>query len=573
MAPAPSLIRQYFRFLDGKAKCIVCDKEYAPNSTTNMKNHLQSKHRNLYAEYQMQIDEDGVKSSRNKNEAVEDNPATTHKIYRALMEYVVFANLPLEHIQGVPMRRLLRGIGPRHGSVDIESFKKYVNDDEYENILGKVKEEIRKNHYVSLTAYIWKDPTSTNNILIISNHGLSETFERSSMILKCAIFDENATGDVVSEILKTVCTDLNISTKQVHCMIRDERSSLKRVTEPVLPIQDLDCTIHKIQTIIRETFLSEENITVFKRKFDEISENSTTKSLSQDIKEALNLNATDWESTYNKFKTLFSMAANYSIKTGNLTSTLEEKWVETRDDVMKCFELANYMYDSQEFLSSMYPIFKAITISLTKYLALLPEANIFGAALTSLKTKFETTLSSLEHNNVYLIATFLDPRYKFIESNNNIRDQILKMANTDDGMDIIPSPNVENVQKRKIDSSDSDMTIPNKISKESEGNVLKKYLSKSGDVTMDQKSRVLLKEIFDYEDMPSLDYDEDPLEWWKNYGHKFKNLSKFARRFLAPPAASVVNEQLFGEGGSLELNSKLKYIFMKHNIVTFNFNY
>lgn len=489
------------------------------------------------------------------------------------MEYVVFANLPLEHIQGVPMRRLLRGIGPRHGSVDIESFKKYVNDDEYENILGKVKEEIRKNHYVSLTAYIWKDPTSTNNILIISNHGLSETFERSCMILKCAIFDENATGDVVSEILKTVCTDLNISTKQVHCMIRDERSSLKRVTEPALPIQDLDCTIHKIQTIIRETFLSEENITVFKRKFDEISENSTTKSLSQDIKEALNLNATDWESTFIKFKTLFSMAANYSIKTGNLTSTLEEKWVETRDDVMKCFDLANYMYDSQEFLSSMYPIFKAITISLTKYLALLPEANIFGAALTSLKTKFETTLSSLEHNNVYLIATFLDPRYKFIESNNNIRDQILQMANTDDGMDIIPSPNVENVQKRKIDSSDSDMATPNKISKESESNVLKKYLSKSGDVTMDQKSRVLLKEIFDYEDMPSLDYDEDPLEWWKNYGHKFKNLSKFARRFLAPPAASVVNEQLFGEGGSLELNSKLKYIFMKHNIVTFNFNY
>lgn len=568
MPPTKGPIWIYFEFSESDpnmAHCKLCKNKYNSKSHTPMKTHLKKCHEN---EYKLLITKHGMKPLKNEKDIVADKPATTENIHKLVMKYLLFENLPFEHIERRGLRQLLKGLAPNYELGNAEFFKKHVND-AYENIKDKMKEEIKKCNYVSLTAYISKDPNSSNNIFIMSCHGLSETLQRFSKVLTCKIIDANTTGDIVAETFNSVSTELNISTKQVHCMIRDESSALKRVTDPVLPIQDLDCIIYIIQTIIRETFLSEENITVFKQKIENVSEPSNILSLLQEIKEALNMNATDWDSTYNKFKTLFSLGANFSIKTGNLTSTLEKKWEDSRDEVIKCFDYAyGVMGDSQALISEVIPIFRLITESLTEHLKLLPEPNVFRAGVLSLKIKFEKTLSSLESNNLYPIATYLDPRYKKYSKHDitQIQNQIVNMANNDDTMNIsfpVSSSNVEKVKTRKMDDFDSDMETPSKINKTSD--MFKKLLYK----TEDPKNHILQKEMFDYVEQQSLDYNENPLEWWEKNRNRFKNLSVFARRFLSPPAGNVVNRQLIEGNGSWELTLKSKIIFIKHNIEMF----
>ncbi len=54
--------------------------------------------------------------------------------------------------------------------------------------------------------------------------------------------------------------------------------------------------------------------------------------------------------------------------------------------------------------------------------------------------------------------------------------------------------------------------------------------------------------------------EEDPIEWWKKQGGKYKKLSKVALKFVAIPATSVPRERVFSDAGNIvtKKRSRLK---------------
>ncbi|GBP19654.1 Zinc finger BED domain-containing protein 4 [Eumeta japonica] len=208
--------------------------------------------------------------------------------------------------------------------------------------------------------------------------------------------------------------------------------------------------------------------------------------------------------------------------------------------------------------------------------------------------KFSTLL---EEENSYIIATYLDPRYKnkFFTSltEEKIKDDILKISrNTEDILaSRTISPSTERAKKMKMtDSMDTDTERPG-TSGTGRQSCLISDLAMILDSSSDDESQktpeinspdvILKKELLTFRNKKRINLNECPLKWWSVNQSEFKLLSKMERKFLSAPPASVPSEQLFSSAGliyeplrnRLESEKAAILLFIKYNAPIFKFNY
>jgi hypothetical protein len=79
------------------------------------------------------------------------------------------------------------------------------------------------------------------------------------------------------------------------------------------------------------------------------------------------------------------------------------------------------------------------------------EFDLIRQAVTTLKNEFSLKFSSLGENNLFIIATYLDPRYKHkfftLVAEEKIKVDILMMANTENDND---NANTERAKRMKM---------------------------------------------------------------------------------------------------------------------------
>ncbi|XP_063913315.1 uncharacterized protein LOC135129975 [Zophobas morio] len=222
-----------------------------------------------------------------------------------------------------------------------------------------------------------------------------------------------------------------------------------------------------------------------------------------------------------------------------------------------------------------------------------PHLRVFQDCVTRWNTKF----SLLEENNLYVIATYLDPRYKhkFFTpvTEENIKDDILKIRTNieNDVSNSQISPNFKAAKKMKMgDSLVKDTEQPG-TSGTARKPCLKSDLAMMLDSSSEDESQeisengspdaVLKKELLSYRNKARLNINENPLKWWSVNRTELKILSVIARRFLSPPPASVPSEQLFSSAGliyeplrnRLESEKAAILLFIKYNSTIFKFSY
>ncbi|GBP23619.1 Zinc finger BED domain-containing protein 4 [Eumeta japonica] len=199
------------------------------------------------------------------------------------------------------------------------------------------------------------DQSSNASLLSLTCHGIASDFERSSIILKCETFDDRHTGDIIAEKFDTMLSEWNISNDQVHCMIRDEGSNMKRAMR-LAKLQDLDCAVHKMQLAIRSSLNSQENIKGIKQKCKKISTHFNHSTIAQKqlhkIQDRLNQPhlkvfqdcVTRWNSTYYMLERFLKAkdALNLYINDSEIDPILPEEWkiIECCVELLKPFEEA-----------------------------------------------------------------------------------------------------------------------------------------------------------------------------------------------------------------------------------------
>ncbi|GBO99218.1 Zinc finger BED domain-containing protein 4 [Eumeta japonica] len=413
------------------------------------------------------------------------NNVNSKKIDKLIGEMIPLQNLPFNFVEGLGFRRLIQEIAPRYNFRGRNFFTEFVCKELYGKIAIKVKELLKKFDHMSFTSDIWSDPSSNASLLSLTCHGIASDFERSSIILKCETFDDRHTGDIIAEKFDTMLSEWNISNDQVHCMIRDGGSNMKRAMR-LAKLQDLDCAVHKMQLAIQSSLNSQENIKV--------------------------------------------------------TETFEEA---TRELSSSHTHLISDSDNSDA------------DAKVSNYLTASPESPIYHAAKTlkaGISGKFSTLL---EEENSYIIATYLDPRYKnkFFTSltEEKIKDDILKISrNTEDILaSRTISPSTERAKKmRMTDSMDTDSERPG-TSGTGRQSCLISDLAMILDSSSDDESQktpeinnpdvILKKELLTFRNKKRINLNECPLKWWSVNQSEYKLLSKMARKFLSAPPASDPN--------------------------------
>ncbi|GBP00274.1 Zinc finger BED domain-containing protein 4 [Eumeta japonica] len=411
------------------------------------------------------------------------NNVNSKKLDKLIGEMIALQNLPFNFVEGLGIRRLIQEIAPRYNFRRRNFFTEFVYKELYGKIAIKVKELIKKFDHMSFTSDIWSDPSSNASLLSLTCHGIASDFERSSIILKCETFDDRHTGDIIAEKFDTMLSEWNISNDQVHCMIRDEGSNMKRAMR-LAKLQDLDYAVHKMQLAIRSSLNSQENIKGIKQKCKKISTHFNHSTIAQKqlhkIQDRLNQPhlkvfqdcVTRWNSTYYMLERFLKAkdALSLYINDSEIDPILPEEWkiIECCVELLKPFEEGTReLSSSHTLISSVIPIIRMLTQKVSDYLTASPESPIYHAAKTlkaGISGKFSTLL---EEENSYIIATYLDPRYKnkFFTSltEEKIKDDILKISrNTEDILaSRTISPSTERAKKMKMtDSMDTDTERP-----------------------------------------------------------------------------------------------------------------
>ncbi|XP_063924783.1 zinc finger BED domain-containing protein 4-like [Zophobas morio] len=611
--PTRSEIWTYFKPDDdrNKAQCIICNKKYSRKgrTTSSLKNHLKSMHPEQFSLFESSSNEKqmqkmkaeahkivtplqetkkqlSIEEAVQKEKKWDTNNSNSKKIDELIGEMIALQNLPFNFVEGLGFRRLIQELSPRYNLRGRNFFTDFVCTELYGKVANKVKELIEKFDYMAFTSDIWSGPSSNASLLCLTCHGISENFDRSSIILKCETFDDHHTGDIIAEKFDMMLTEWNISKEQVHCIIRDEDSNMKR-TKRLAVFNDLDCTVHKMQLAIRSCLQSQENITVAIQKCKKISTHFNHSIIAQKqlqkIQDRLNQPhlrvfqdcATRWNSTFYMFERFLKVkdALRLYINDSEIDPISPEEWkiIECCVELLKPFEEATReLSNSHTLISSVIPIIKMLAKKLDDYLTRSKDSDSIRVAVTTLKTEVSAKFSTLlEENNLYVIATYLDPRYKHkfftpvIEK--KIKDDILKIRTiieNDVSNSRIISPNLKGTKKLRTGDSLVKDTEEPETSGTARKPCLKSDLAMMLDSSIEDESQeisengcpdaALKKELLSYRNKTRVNTSENPLKWWSVNSNELKILSGIARRFLSPPPASVPSEQLFSSAGFID---------------------
>ncbi|GBP85736.1 hypothetical protein EVAR_62535_1 [Eumeta japonica] len=99
--------------------------------------------------------------------------------------------------------------------------------------------------------------------------GLTD-FQRKNIVLKAEVLEERHTGDYISEVFQSMLKEWGIQKQNVHCMVRDGGSNMKRACS-LSEIHNVDCTAHQLHLVVKEAIKNVDTISVLLGKCRKIA--------------------------------------------------------------------------------------------------------------------------------------------------------------------------------------------------------------------------------------------------------------------------------------------------------------
>jgi len=365
-----------------------------------------------------------------KKYAVDDIRAK--EITRLIAEEICIDMEPLNHVNKIGFQRLIKKLCPRYEIVSRTHLTQTVLPDMYSRVKSKIKLQLNDITNLCITSDLWTSDSSSqiNDFISVTAHGLNNNFELKNVCLEVMPFDgESHTAENISANLYQVLTAWDI-TKQVKIFVTDNARNIVNAIKNLENVDHFPCLAHSLQLVLCDALFEQsavkDMVGISRKIVGHFSHSTNAMKKLQVAQEEHNVPhhvliqdvSTRWDSTYLMLNRLNEQRIAVQAVLPNLNVPLSrdlntQQWILLGEvvKILKYFEdVTKALSEDGVTLADAIPLVN----SLFKALEGMHSENSDVCILTqNLKFSFNERLGHLEKNDNCVLATALDPRYKF----------------------------------------------------------------------------------------------------------------------------------------------------------------
>ncbi|XP_017111440.1 E3 SUMO-protein ligase ZBED1 isoform X1 [Drosophila elegans] len=589
----------FYKASDTVATCCLCNRNYSRKGrgTTCLRNHLKSKHPGEFLTLSEDIKyldlvkrEISNSSPQHPTAQLELNlhetdpdPLDTEGVSCVARCDEKLALMLLNHSFGVIEEpgfvNFVRVLQPRYVIHSRSYYENILCKDIHRKMQEHIQQQMDQLDVISLSTSLWRGDKG-GGLLSLSCSGISMDFQFHRHVLKCEALNYERTSKVaccIRDILIPSLT-MEVPKEKTHCIIRDEMTAL--------PGSLPDCSVNRLQMCVRFALQSNELLQNLASKCKQIVDHFASCKMAQDhLKFIQEIRLTrdpcalvpqvpfKWNSTFQMMASVFRMKDAISLycEEYSLVQIYPDEWIDIDlcNKVMQpCEEIIRIWSNPSTTTSSVIPLVAALRDSLRtdvhNFVSSVTICSFARKLLEELEMKFSHVTSDIK----FLMATYLDPRYKqafFTEREEQlVANEVLQLL-TRAQEDRHGQPPMKT---SKVTSSKNDSKIDSILD-----NMLTTGCTNTQLATTSFGSQSQIKNLlYLYNSEPRIDRNMDPLMWWRT-NIKYSSMYAIVRKFLSAPAASVASKSLFRQSAhlygdiqaGLSSENASKILFIKSN--------
>ena len=515
--------------------------------------------------------------------------------------------------------------------LNIRSLASLVTNNQYirrKRVFISVPRGLPDINFISFTTDHWS-ALNKDQFMSLTAHCTFDNFEQQAVVLHTEPMNISHTGLNINETMNKMITEFDIPKYKVHNIVHDNCSNMVVGIDKTSEYDSLPCFIHTTQLCIEDCVLSQRSV------IDIIAKCKTLAShFSRSIPSLHKLESIQVLLGYPKLRLITDVITRWDSKYLMISRTLD-----MRRELVIYINENNFAtsfspneWDLMEKLVTLLKAFHQVTKSMSERYAnssqIIPQTKVLkyfvkdtvtklnltglGTTLDSLEKSFKTRLGKYLENENCILATYLDPKFKFSafkdEDPQSIRGkEAIQLLVIEKYIQYESDKKQYEDEKRGGDSPMEDHPInvsqisqcdfsgfPTEEDKDKEkGSDINQIYdmlfsepdsnpmtvaggssSAAGSSTVTASRLRLQNEMECYNTLTKLDKNGNSFEWWKQHKLQLPLLSMLASKYLSSPPSSVESERTFSIGGNvvtrnrnrLRADNTEKLIFLNANL-------
>lgn len=392
--------------------------------------------------------------------------------------------------------------------------------------------------YIALSGDIWMSPTSCEH-LYISAHFINNEWELKSVALGMIFLLNQCTIDELAERLFQLVEKWQITNK-VSCLVSSRNTKLSSAAK-MRNWSHLCCFADSLNLAVKDSLRANEDLMQLQKACCNLVLliQSTVMSSSNMGTVLEQINFPDVKLTQHYWVSLVEMLdcmVAQKLTVAAVLCMMNKNSLTLNPDTVRAIEAALAVLKPVEKfakeISAKEHTFLSEVVPFVEQLQNLASSDLTVQLVEELTLQARRRLFSIQHSNLTMVTSLLDPRMKSKPPGAQIPS---------------PSQTASSSPKEKPSSSTTTEASDTEIKPLLPANVTEDAMS-CDSLTMDELGRYLETDV--------VAASEDPLLWWKNNETVYPRLAGLARKYLCIPANAIAPSRIFSPDGETELDKR-----------------